>query len=320
MRGEPVSERLHVAVGVIEDTAGRVLVALRPARAHQGGLWEFPGGKCEPGESVQAALTRELQEELDITPLHCEPLCRIRHDYADRHVLLDVWRVTQFSGTPTGLEGQPLRWIEPDLLEPAEFPQANRAIIRRLQLPPLLPITGAAASPEEFLERFTHLLNDGHRVVQLRAPELPVAQFHALARRCLSVAREHGARLLLNADCDLLHTVPAAGIHLNARRLQALQARTLEDSQLLGASCHSLAQLQRAEALGADYALLSPVLPTRSHPGQPALGWEAFEACVRAVGIPVYALGGLTAADLDTARRHGALGVAAISAFWGEGI
>lgn len=310
--------RLHVAVGVIEDVAGRVLVALRPARAHQGGLWEFPGGKCEPGESVQTALARELQEELGITPLQCMPLCRIRHDYADRQVLLDVWRVTRFSGTPTGLEGQPLRWVAPDELEPAEFPQANRAIIRRLQLPPLLPITGAAASPEEFLERFTQLLTRGHRLVQLRAPELPAARFHALARRCLSVAREHGARLVLNADGDLLHTVPAAGIHLNSRRLQALEARILDDSQLLGASCHSLEELQRAEALGADYALLSPVLPTRSHPGQPALGWEVFEACVRAVGIPVYALGGLTAADLDTARRHGALGVAAISAFWGE--
>jgi 8-oxo-dGTP diphosphatase len=312
----PVPGRLHVAVGVIEDAVGRVLVALRPASAHQGGLWEFPGGKCEPGESVQASLTRELQEELGITPLHTMPLCRIRHDYGDRQVLLDVWRVTRFRGTPTGLEGQPLRWVEPDELEPADFPQANRAIIRRLRLPPLLPITGSAASPEEFLERFTQLLIRGHRLVQLRAPELPPAQFHALARRCLPLAREQGARLLLNAECDLLHTVPAAGIHLNARRLQALQARPLEDSQLLGASCHSLEDLQRAEALGADYALLSPVLPTRSHPGQPALGWEAFEACVRAVGIPVYALGGLAAEDLQTARRHGALGVAAISAFW----
>jgi 8-oxo-dGTP diphosphatase len=311
-----VPARLHVAVGVIEDAAGRVLVALRPARAHQGGLWEFPGGKCEPGESVQTALARELQEELGITPLQSTPLCRIRHDYADRQVLLDVWRVTHFSGSPAGLEGQPLRWVEPELLEPAEFPQANRAIIRRLQLPPLLPITGLAASPDDFLERFAQLLTSGHRLVMLRAPELPAAHFHALARRCLSLTREHGARLLLNADSELLQTVPAAGIHLNAQRLHALRGRTLEDSQLLGASCHSLEELQRAEALGADYALLSPVLPTRSHPGQPALGWEAFAACVGAVGIPVYALGGLAAGDLVTAKRHGALGIAGISTFW----
>ena len=85
---------------------------------------------------------------------------------------------------------------------------------------------------------------------------------------------------------------------------------------MFGASCHSLAELQLAEALGADYAFLSPVLESSSHPGQPGLGWDVFEDWVRAVGIPVYALGGLGLADLPEARRRGALGIAAISAFW----
>lgn len=307
---------VHVAVGVIQNAAGEVLVALRPAHAHQGGLWEFPGGKCEPGEAVEQALARELEEELGIAVRHHEPLCRIQHDYGDKQVLLDVQRVTSFTGTPTGREGQPLRWVSAQALVPAQFPVANRAIIRRLQLPPMLPITGSAESSDAFLESFARLLSAGHSVVQLRAPGLGRAQFQRLARQCLLLSREHHCRLLLNADADVLQTVPAAGIHAPSAQLAMLSARPVDEEQLFGVSCHSLEELQRAEAIGADYALLSPVLPTSSHPGQAGMGWEFFEQCVRAVGIPVYALGGLGPAHLALARRHGALGIAAISAFW----
>jgi len=311
-----VQPLVHVAVGVIQNSAGQVLVALRPPNAHQGGLWEFPGGKCEPGEAVESALARELAEELGITVLQKEPLCQIHHDYGDKRVLLDVWRVTSFAGTPSGREGQPLRWMETGAMEPAQFPVANRAIIRRLQLPLLLPITGESESPEEFLALFTRLLTGGSALVQLRAPRLTGAGYQRLARQCLLLCREHGARLLLNADAGLLETVPAAGIHLTGARLATLQGRPVGEDQLFGASCHSLAELQRAESLGADYAFLSPVLATSSHPGQAGMGWAWFEDCVRAVGIPVYALGGLDHADLPEARRRGAVGIAAISAFW----
>lgn len=307
---------VHVAVGVIQDAAGQVLIALRPASAHQGGLWEFPGGKCEPGEAVQEALVRELDEELGIQVLQQEALCRIQHDYGDKRVLLDVWRVTAFAGTASGREGQPLRWAPVDALDPAQFPVANRAIIRRLQLPALLPVTGSAASAELFLEHFTRLLRGGATLVQLRAPTLERAAFQRLARQCLLLSQEHGCRLLLNGEADLLETVPAAGIHVSSQRLRLLAARPAGDKQLFGASCHGLEELQRAEALGADYAFLSPVRETSTHPGQSGMGWEEFEQCVRAVNIPVYALGGLVPDDLPQARRCGAIGIAAISAFW----
>lgn len=307
---------VHVAVGVIQDAAGKVLIALRPAGAHQGGLWEFPGGKCEPGEAVQRALARELEEELGIAVLQQEALCRIQHDYGDKQVMLDVWRVTAFTGTATGREGQPLRWVAVEALDASQFPVANRAIIRRLQLPALLPITGTAASPELFLKQFSRLLTGDAAVVLLRAPGLAPAAFQRLARQCLHLSQAHGCRLLLNGDADLLETVPAAGIHVNSQRLWQLARRPAGEQQLFGASCHTLEELQHAEALGADYAFLSPVLETASHPGQAGMGWAAFEQCVRAVGIPVYALGGLGPEDLPQARRCGALGIAAISAFW----
>ena len=121
--------RLHVAVGVIRDHAGNILISKRHRNSHQGGLWEFPGGKVEPGESVQSALRRELHEELGITVESTEALIRIEHDYSDKQVLLDVWWVTGFSGLEQGLEGQPLRWVSPQQLADFEFPAANVPIV-----------------------------------------------------------------------------------------------------------------------------------------------------------------------------------------------
>ncbi len=124
---------LRVAVGVIGNAAGEVLVALRDAQRHQGGLWEFPGGKIADGEGVEAALARELHEELGIEVETASPLLRVRHAYSDRTVELDVWRVHAFAGTPHGREGQPLRWVAPGALDPAEFPAADLPIIEALR-------------------------------------------------------------------------------------------------------------------------------------------------------------------------------------------
>ncbi len=124
---------VHVAVGVILDDQGRVLLARRPVQVHQGGLWEFPGGKVDAGESVAEALARELTEELAIQVEATQPLLEIRHDYPDKSVLLDVWLVTAFEGDPRGNEGQPIEWAEVKQLADYEFPAANQAIVSALQ-------------------------------------------------------------------------------------------------------------------------------------------------------------------------------------------
>lgn len=124
--------RVHVAVGVVWDDRGRVLVSKRHADSHQGGLWEFPGGKLEAGEDVSAALRRELQEELGICIGDARPLLEIRHDYADKQVLLDVWQVLDFTGVAEGREGQPLRWVPIAELADYEFPAANGPIVAAL--------------------------------------------------------------------------------------------------------------------------------------------------------------------------------------------
>ena len=126
---------VHVAVGVILDAANRILITRRHDDAHQGGLWEFPGGKVEPDESVERALARELREELGIELGDVVSLVAVRHDYGDKSVLLDVHTVRNFSGQARGLEGQPLQWVTVDELYKYEFPEANLPIaeaIRRL--------------------------------------------------------------------------------------------------------------------------------------------------------------------------------------------
>lgn len=120
---------IHVAVGVILDEALNILITRRAVDSHQGGLWEFPGGKVEEGESLQAALSRELREELGIEIGPSSLLLEVQHDYGDKAVLLDVHVIREFSGEAVGLEGQPLAWVPVGELEQYEFPAANVPIV-----------------------------------------------------------------------------------------------------------------------------------------------------------------------------------------------
>lgn len=118
-----------MAVGILIDPLGRVLVTRRAPKTHQGGLWEFPGGKVEPGETISDALARELQEELGVAVLTSEPFMTLQHDYGDQHVCLAVYRVTGWRGEPSGMEGQPLAWQQPENLIEWSFPAANQPIL-----------------------------------------------------------------------------------------------------------------------------------------------------------------------------------------------
>jgi mutator protein MutT len=127
---------IHVVAAAVVNTAGRVLIAQRPAGKHMAGGWEFPGGKLEPGEERVAGLARELREELGISLSSIpRPLIRVRHAYPSREVLLDIWVVKRYSGEARGLDGQALRWCTPDELEAAELLPADKPIVRALRLP-----------------------------------------------------------------------------------------------------------------------------------------------------------------------------------------
>lgn len=128
-----MGKRVHVAVGVVIDADQRILVSQRLAHLHQGGLWEFPGGKVETGETVPEALARELAEELAVEVLRSEPLIEISHDYSDKSVFLDVWCVDRFAGEPHGREGQQWQWVDMAGLRELQFPAANTPIVAAIE-------------------------------------------------------------------------------------------------------------------------------------------------------------------------------------------
>ncbi len=311
---------MHVVAAAIVGEDGRVLIARRPLHLHQGGLWEFPGGKIEPGEDVLAALSRELHEELGINVLQARPLIRIAHHYPDRKVLLDVWRVDRCEGYAHGREGQEVRWVGLNELPYFEFPPPNRPVVTALQLPDrylITPEPGDATNWPAFLLALEAALQRGIRLMQLRSKLLDTEGLRQLAPQVHALCRCHGARLLLNGEYTLAAALGVDGVQLSSHALMQHRQRPAEATGLLlGVSCHTAEELGHACAIGADFALLSPVQPTRSHPGMPALGWARFSQLTEASTIPVYALGGMTSADITTAWEHGGQGVAAISGLW----
>jgi 8-oxo-dGTP diphosphatase len=306
-----------VAVAAIRNARGEYLIARRPDHVHQGGLWEFPGGKFEPGEDLEHALYRELREELDIRVRGYQPLININHDYGDKRVCLHVSVVDAFAGEPRGCEGQSLRWVSASALSDYDFPAANRAIVTALQLPDCCLITPDPSNDEPgFLRQLEDRLGRGGiHLMQLRAPSLSPDRLVRLAERVMPLARSLDVRVMLNADPDIARAVGADGVHLNRQRLTRWRADTQRDGLMVSASVHDLRELNLANGADVDFALISPVLPTTSHPDAPVLGWDGFAALADAAAMPVYALGGVGPRDVDRARACGGQGVAGIRAF-----
>lgn len=308
---------IHVAAAVILDENQHILLARRPDDKHQGGLWEFPGGKVEAGESAVRALDRELHEELGIRVCRARPLIQIPHHYADKSVLLDVFVVDRFDGEAHGREGQPVRWVSADRLSDYSFPAANRPILAAARLPARLLITGPARDAADYRARTEAALALGLRWVMLRAPELPEADFCELYRQLLPLCEAAGTTLAVNCDLALANRLQARALHLNRHRLAQLDGRDAFHGEWLSASCHDQSELALAAELGLDFATLSPVAPTGSHPGAESLGWQGFSRLCSDTTLPVYVLGGMGEKDLNDAWANGAQGIAAISAWWG---
>lgn len=311
----PAARIVDVAAAVILQADGRFLLARRPEGREYAGYWEFPGGKIEPGEDARAALVRELHEELGIEVDEVWPWLTRVYAYPEKTVRLHFFRVRDWHGAPHGREGQELAWQTADAPTVAPLLPANDPILRALRLPAVYAITHAARyGTEEFLARLDKALAGGVRLVQVREKHMTAEAFEAFARQVVARAHAAGARAVINGDAALARRLGADGVHLPSGQLRQLAARP--ELPLVGASCHDPAELKRAAELGCDFAVLSPVLPTPSHPGEPGLGWATFAAWVKDCPLPVYALGGMRPDSLDTAERHGAHGVALLSGIW----
>ena len=310
-------KRVHVAAAVIRGADGKILIARRADTQHQGGLWEFPGGKVEAGESVQAALGRELQEELDIVVKAARPLIKVQHDYPDKQVLLDVWEVSSFTGEPHGAEGQPLAWVTPRDLAEYEFPAANESIVAAARLPDQYLITPDGLETPVLLRGMQKAIAGGIKLIQLRAPNGYDPKYRDLAVDATGLCAGK-AQLMLKGPLEWLGDFPSAGWHLTAKQLQKLAAngRPFPKARWLAASCHNAQELALAEQMGVDFVTLSPVLPTQTHPDAQPLGWEQAQQLIAGFSKPVFLLGGLGPDDRQQAWEIGAQGVAGIRAFW----
>ena len=304
---------LHVAVGVIKDCDDNILISLRHDTAHQGGLWEFPGGKVEAGETVEQALTRELKEELDISVKQLTPLIQIKHRYTDLNVLLDVWTVTRFTGMPRGCEGQEINWVSPDQLRDYAFPAANAPIVTATRLPAEYAILNAAKNAD-LLEGLVRLLDNDIKLIQARIKSLSASEASRFIELAIPLCQQKGAKLLVNSAVQGVNRLKVDGIHLTSTDLLALEQRP-EGFLWVAASCHNQKELKHAEVIGVDFVVLSPVLKTPTHPEAAPLGWEVFKALVGSVNTPVFALGGMVNKDKLFAQSLGAQGIAGITCF-----
>jgi len=306
---------VEVAAAVILRADGAFLLAKRPSGKVYAGWWEFPGGKVEEGEPAEAALKRELREELGIDVRQAWPWLTRMFTYEHATVRLNFFRVTGWTGEPHGREGQELAWQRLDETLLAPMLPANAPILASLALPAEYAVSAVESLGEaEFLRRLEWRLQDGLRLVQLREKKLAPGHLLKLATRVCVLAHRHGARVLVNSDAALAREAGADGVHFSAKGLMDLDARP--QGLLAGASCHDERELAYAMSLELDFAVLGSVKPTATHPGVQTLGWERFAQLARGATLPVYAIGGLGPEDLDPARRSGAHGIAMIRGAW----
>lgn len=306
---------VHVAAAVITRPDGSVLLGQRAPDTFYPGYWEFPGGKVEPGETPRDALIRELDEELGMRVDAAYPWITREHVYEHAHVSLHFFEVTAWRGEIHDRVHSALSWQQAGAMDVGPMLPANGPILKALRLPRVCGITHAGEiGIDAQLARLEAALAGGLRLVQIREPALPDADCERFARAVVERCHAAGALAVVNGDAALARRIGADGLHLPARSLMAADGRP--DFEWVGASCHSRAELEQAAALEFDYALLGAVRPTQSHPERATLGWPAFGELIVRLPLPVFALGGLSAGDLETAKAAGAHGVAGIRGIW----
>lgn len=311
---------VHVAAAVIRNADNQILIARRSKEQHQGGLWEFPGGKVEAGEPVTVALQRELHEELGICVSDCRPLIQIPYHYPDKSVLLDVFEVTAFRGQAWGREGQPISWVDPQSLENYRFPAANKPILDACLLPQKIAVTPFNLDYSKVISYIERVALQGADALMLRlngisdVSELENKAFN-LVRSVQRFCEDKGLFLSVNTSCDIGNLLGLDAIHLTAERLKSLKSREEFAGRWLSASTHDRYEVDEAVGVGLNFVTLSPVCETRSHPGAKVLGWSHFSEIVSEASVPVYALGGVHLNDLGSAHNTGAQGIAAINAW-----
>jgi 8-oxo-dGTP diphosphatase len=299
---------VEVAAAVIQRAGGSFLLAQRPPGKVYAGYWEFPGGKVEPGEPAAQALARELHEELGIDVETAHPWLTRVFTYPHATVRLNFFRVTRWRGEPHPREEQAIVWQELGRTMASPMLPANAPVLASLALPSEYAITDAGLwGTEVMLDKLEQRLAQGLELVQLREPQLSADELRNFCDRAIGRAHRYGCKVMVKSP-----QAGADGIHYTAAELMRLKEKP--EGVLVAASCHDREEVERAMALELDFAVVGPV---KEKADRVPLGWAGFADIVRGTTIPVYAIGGLTHADMEQAWRCGAHGLAMIRGAWG---
>lgn len=303
----------NVSVGIFVNQS-KVLLGKRPLNRPWHGWWEFPGGKIKLGEKPQEALMREIKEELGvIVEKPVKWLTRL-HYYDNQPFRLHFFKIFSWKNTPLMREHDELKWV--DINKPSVGPilPANQIIFKSLALPTTYAITNMNEFKGNFMSTLKKHIELGMSLIQIREKEMKNMELEIFSKKILDIKSKYQFKVLINSNLDLARRINADGLHLNSNQLY--QKIDLPKGMIKAASCHSIDDLKQAEKISCDFALLSPVKKTLSHPQIKPMGWYQFQKIINQVQIPVYALGGMSPDDIRKAQSRGSVGIASQRAIW----
>ncbi len=307
-------KKILVSVGILQNDA-QYLIALRQDGKELSGYWEFPGGKQEAGESPLDALTRELKEEINIIVEHATLFKEFSWVYNDKEIHLTFFHVHSYKGQPHANESQKIKWVYPEELRTYKFPEANRYAINLLTLPNSIVITPDCNEMNTWMQRVKMHLANQNTILRLRFSNRLAPTSQQLSEIVELSAQSKSYVMFDPNDFEYIIPTPYTGIHLN--RHQTMRFMRSDNHELiLGASVHNEDELEKALRLGVDYVMISPVLPTQTHPDAEGIGWQRFSNIIGNTKILCYALGGMTPSMMEIAQDNNAHGIAGLRGFW----
>jgi len=306
---------VNVSVAVLINTDGQVLLGQRPFTKSWEGWWEFPGGKIEKNESSVDALYREIYEEIGIKITQFEIWVTRQHSYDNLDVTLHFFKVYKWEGKVTSKENQKLVWTY--LQDPKVSPilPANLFIQKAFDLPRYYAITNLSESSKKlFLNQLQNRIDDGLKMIQVREKDISLENLKMFSKEVVSICKPQGVKVIINSYVDLAYEIEADGVHLTSKDLHNIKKRP--QNLIVSASCHTQEDFNIADKMNINFAVLSTVKKTLSHPNTKPMGWNKFQQIVNKSNIPIYALGGLGIKDYNDALKNGAIGISSQRLIW----
>ncbi len=315
---------VDVVAAVLTNAKGDVLMAQRPRGKSLEGLWEFPGGKVEEGESHHVALVRELDEELGLSLsadpaasqfLHCTHI-----NQAERSLRLHFYRCLNIdlsSVAKVGLDGQALRLVPPARLHRLPMPPADIEFAFQLGLPRQYVISSEPEQNPDWLDRIQQSLQRGQRLFLLRSKAQSLSDLRALATKARDRIAAFGGDLLVQDDADLAIQWRMGGLSLTSAKLMRCKARPVPQTMYFAASCHDAKELEHAQRIGCDFVTLAPIQATATHPDAAPMGLTKLaEHCREFPNLRIFALGGMGLVNAAEVTAAGAWGSAGITGYF----